>query len=442
MVLHRPRPGLLLLALLALIAIEQPRSARAGTAPDWTGDFADFNTPAWRQHWGVISDTLMCGGAVGSAGCNWGYANLKGIAGAELPNGGRGALEVTYPAPSGPPSCMCGLGGGQFYQDLKAAGQTALVASPTIDLKYWYRFPVGFDFGKMTAGKMPGLYGGPPGCGSGGQRCGNAWSTRYMWRGGSQASPNGQVYWYSENGTSGFGEDLGTGSWRWLADGKWHSIEQLLNFQTGRMTVWHDGQQVFAVTRDFAGTPVLGVFFSTFHGGHETTWSPSKLTRAEFSSFTLSTDGPQTAAGERPANPDAGASTSDGGNGNGNGTDTGVDRTGEATGGTSGGSGGAPGSSGSGGNETGGTTGATGVGGSNGTGGAPGGSNGSGSGGFAGAPGGTTPETGNGGSAGSSVAGGIASGCRLGGDQTTGILELTLAFLALLLSRVPRRWSR
>src|SRR5947207_6176708 len=120
---------------------------------------------------------------------------------------------------------MCGIGGAQLYQDLSTNGMADLIKSPSLDFMYWYRFPVGFDFGGNTAGKMPGLYGGEPGCESGGQRCNKAWSTRYMWRGGSASAPNGEMYFYGAGG-SGFGADLGGGSWHFVADGKWHSIEQ------------------------------------------------------------------------------------------------------------------------------------------------------------------------------------------------------------------------
>lgn len=398
------------------------RAALAGTTPDWVGDFTDFNSAAWKRHWGTIPDDLRCNGAVVVSTCNWGYSNLKGVASEAVPNGG-GALEVTYPAQSGPPSCDCALGGGQFYQDLKLAGKPELVASPTIDLKYWYRFPVGFDFGGMTAGKMPGLYGGPPGCGSGGQRCGGAWSTRYMWRGGSASAPDGQVYWYSENGTSGYGEDLGTGAWRWQADGKWHSIEQLLNFQTGRMTVWHDGQQVFQTTRNFAGTPILGVFFSTFHGGHETSWSPSKLTNAEFAAFSLSTEGPQTAPPPAGMVPDGGAPQP---------ADAGA---GGATGAGSSDSGG----TGSGAGGSGGTGGVSGGAGSTGSGTAGSGGGGAGAGGAAGS-GVTSSAAGASGSPG--VTAPASGACRLGGvapSDPTGATTVLLALMAALALTVARK---
>ncbi|HEY4457678.1 MAG TPA: fibronectin type III domain-containing protein [Pseudonocardiaceae bacterium] len=279
--------------------------AAAGTSPSWTGTFDNFHTSGWNSSWGLTSDTAQCPIAVGTYNCNWGYGNLQAVNDATSPSGQ--ALKVTYPANSGPPSCYksssgCALGGGQFYQDLTSNGQTALHNSSTIDLKYYYNFPVGFDFGKKTAGKMPGLYGGVPGCESGGQHCSNGWSTRYMWRGGSASAPKGELYFYGGSG-SGYGQDICLGNWTFPADGHWHSIEQSVNISTGAVTIWSDGKSVCTTTQTFA-SPVSGVFFSTFHGGHDTSWSPTKTTTSEFSDFTLSTDGPQTSGGGgTPATP-------------------------------------------------------------------------------------------------------------------------------------------
>ena len=299
-----------IIGFAALLLLAGPAYA-ADTTPVFVGNFTGFNTPEWRSRWGVVPDTLTCDVAVGSAPCNWGYPNLKAVADPTTPGGGD-ALEVTYPAPSGPPSCKCGIGGAQLYQDLKMNGMASLTQSPSVSLKYHYKFPVGFDFGKNTAGKLPGLYGGSPGCQSGGQRCEAAWSARYMWRGGSQSAPRGEVYWYSAGG-SGFGADLGAGTWNFKADGQWHSIEQLVNTMTGKITIWHDGAMVFSTTQKIPG-PITGIFFSTFHGGHDTSWSPSKQTAAQFAHFTLSTDGPQSAsAGPPGGGSDAAVAAPDGG---------------------------------------------------------------------------------------------------------------------------------
>lgn len=279
---------LIVCSVAALAVAATPAAAPAAdraTAAAWTGTFAGFPSPGWRAAWGTTPDAQQCQGATSTAPCNWGYQNMSAVTEPKAPGGGP-VLKVVYPAPSGPPSCACGLGGGQFYQDLTAAVASALAAGATLDLKYWYRFPVGFDFGKKRAGKMPGLYGGVPGCESGAQHCQGGWSTRYMWRGGSASAPNGELYFYTAAG-SGYGADLGLGKWTFRADGKWHAIEQLVDLGTGRITVWSDGKRVLQTTQDLGGTAFAGIFFSTFHGGHDTSWSPTHPTSAEFAGFTL-----------------------------------------------------------------------------------------------------------------------------------------------------------
>jgi fibronectin type 3 domain-containing protein len=283
-------------------------AAPASTVPAWTGTFDNFHTAPWIANWGTTSDTAQCQGASGTFNCNWGYGNLAPVTDSSAPGSGQ-ALKVTYPANSGPPSCYltvsgCVLGGGQFYQDLTTNGQSALANSPSLDLKYYYSFPVGFDFGGKTQGKMPGLWGGGVmGCESGAQHCANGWSTRYMWKGGSTTAPNGELYFYTSSG-SGYGADLCNGNWTFPADGKWHSIEQLTNISTGSITIWSDGKNVCQVTEPMPGAH-SGVFFSTFHGGHDLTYSPKKTENAEFADFTLATDGPQTPSPTAPATPTA-----------------------------------------------------------------------------------------------------------------------------------------
>jgi hypothetical protein len=300
--------GAVVALLVVFISLGSANVAAADTSPAWTGTFNNFHAASWNSAWGLTSDTAQCAIAVGNYNRNWGYDNLQAVNDSTSPNGQ--ALKVTYPAKSGPPSCFlgtkgCVLGGAQFYQDLTTNGQTALHNSPTIDLKYYYNFPVGFDFGGKTAGKMPGLYGGVPGCESGGQRCANGWSTRYMWRDGSKTAPNGELYFYGGSG-DGYGDDLCEGKWTFPADGKWHSIEQLVNITSGQITIWSDGKSV-CTTKQTLASPASGVFFSTFHGGHDLSWSPTTTTTSEFADFTLSTDGPQGGGGggTAPATPTA-----------------------------------------------------------------------------------------------------------------------------------------
>jgi hypothetical protein len=190
-----------------------------------------------------------------------------------------------------------GPGGGQFYTSFSSAGQADLAAATVLYLRYYVKFPSGFDFGR--GGKLPGLYGGLPGQASGGHH-GQAFSTRYMWRNHSvarslsncsSAVPCAEIYLYGPQVSSGYGQDIG-GTWNWQGDGRWHMIEQRVDRVTGDITVWYDGVWVLSSTGALGGAASVafsGLMFSTFFGGHDTSWGPSKDEYADFADFAVST---------------------------------------------------------------------------------------------------------------------------------------------------------
>ncbi|WP_274910716.1 polysaccharide lyase [Streptomyces sp. WZ-12] len=260
-----------------------PTAALPGRTPAvhagvWSGQFGDYGSASWKRAWGVASK-----GA-------WGQSDLKGVSDSTAPGDGS-ALQVTYGAGSSANSCSnCpNPGGGQFYTQLDKIGRSDLARSTTLDLKYSLKLPSGFDFGK--GGKLPGLYGGTIGQESGGNH-GDGWSTRYMFR--AKSHPNeGEVYLYTptNSGPTGYGVDVGLDSWKWLADGGWHTVEQLVDRASGDVTVWYDGKRALqskATATGIADIPFSGVFFSTFFGGHDTSWGPKATERAEFADFSLS----------------------------------------------------------------------------------------------------------------------------------------------------------
>jgi hypothetical protein len=211
--------------------------------------------------------------------------------------GGGPALRVFYGQGSSANSCSdcANPGGAQFYTSLAAMGQAGLATAPVLYLRYYVKFPAGFDFGR--GGKLPGLYGGTIGAESGGHH-GAGFSTRYMWRdhqiagsvsGCSRSAPCAEVYLYSPQSTHGFGQDLG-GQWQWQGDGRWHMVEQRVDRTTGDITVWYDGSRVLseqAVLGDSSGVPFAGIMFSTFFGGHDTSWGPSQSEYAYFADFAV-----------------------------------------------------------------------------------------------------------------------------------------------------------
>ncbi|MEV7929124.1 polysaccharide lyase [Kitasatospora sp. NPDC088779] len=254
-------------------------AAVASRKAAWTGQFRGYGTDQWKHAWGAVDQGT------------WGGSDLSAVDDAAAPGGGS-ALQVTYGAGSSSNQCTdCpNPGGGQFYTDLTTLGLSALAQGETLDLKYSLKFPAGRDWGK--AGKLPGLYGGKIGEESGGNH-GAGWSTRYMWRGAKGVPDNGEVYLYTptNSGPTGYGVDEGLGDWRFQADGAWHSVEQLVDRGTGDVTVWYDGRQVYAargVASGIGRIPFGGVFFSTFYGGHDTSWGPASTQRAYFADFSLS----------------------------------------------------------------------------------------------------------------------------------------------------------
>src|SRR5215471_9097666 len=150
-------------------AHSSPAPASRGPAPAtaaWQGQFTGYGDSAWRSAWGYLDQG------------SFGQAQLNAVSNAATPGGGL-ALRVLYGQGSSANSCndCANPGGAQFYTSLAAMGKARLARAPVLYLRYYLKFPAGFDFGK--GGKLPGLYGGPIGAESGGHH-GAGFSTRYM----------------------------------------------------------------------------------------------------------------------------------------------------------------------------------------------------------------------------------------------------------------------
>jgi hypothetical protein len=112
-----------------------------------------------------------------------------------------------------------------------------------------------------------------------------------MWRGGGA----GEVL-LSDATTTGYGTDLGLGSWSFQADGQWHSISQRIHLNTpgqadGYVDVTYNGAVVAHLTgitfRSDLTTQIDSLMFSTFYGGHDSTWAPTATEHIDFSTFQL-----------------------------------------------------------------------------------------------------------------------------------------------------------
>lgn len=190
-------------------------------------------------------------------------------------------VETCYPAGSSAPSS--GAPGGAQAKLPLASG-----APDDATLTYQIRFPVGFSW--VKGGKLPGLCGAQ--CWTGSSNGPGGWAGRFMWRAGGA----GEVL-ISDATTTGYGTDLGLGNWYYQADGQWHTLTEHVHMNTpgqadGFIDVTYNGSLVGHFTgitfRTDTATHVDGLMFSTFFGGHDSTWAPSSPQRIDFAGFTVS----------------------------------------------------------------------------------------------------------------------------------------------------------
>jgi hypothetical protein len=196
-------------------------------------------------------------------------------------------LRVAYPAGSVSPSATREFGSPEGGMQVFLPFTTGPVEEA--HLRYWVRFPAGFEF--VKGGKLPGLYGGTEVSGGEEPDGTDGFSTRLMWR----TDGDGEVYLYApgESGTS-----LGRGDWTWQRD-VWLCVEQQVvldrpDAEDGSVTVWVDGEQVFSDDgmeyRTVADLRIDGIFFSTFYGGADPSWAPSEDQHADFAGFAVSAE--------------------------------------------------------------------------------------------------------------------------------------------------------
>ena len=223
------------------------------------------------------------------------------------------AVRVSYPSGSFGPS----MGGAQWRAFLSGNHDT-------VTMRYRVRFGSDFDF--VKGGKLPGLCGSK--CNTGGNvpNDTDGWSARLMWR-DSVGHAVQYVYFPGQPGTYGY--DL-----PWMVAGKecvfgrgqWHEVRTRIVLNTprrngqpaqadGRITSWFDGQ----LALDTAGFKLRGedtmhvnqFYVSTFHGGSDASWAPSRDLSARFDGFEITAGGPEALTVERSLRPSrpAGAKT-------------------------------------------------------------------------------------------------------------------------------------
>ncbi len=266
-----PTPSAQTAAQTAIQTTIQTTAQAVDLKPTTTLWSSNFNTPDWQQNWQIRSQG------------QWGMENT-----AVLPDetGRFGqVLRVRYPAGSASPTVTrkgAPSGGAQFY------GPTNLSPSDRIKLSYSLRFSRDFDF--VKGGKLPGLYGGKGNSGGDIPNGRDGFSSRLMWR----KNGIGEVYAYlpksKKNGTS-----LGRGQWTFRPN-IWHQIQQEIQLNTpdrsdGSVRIWFDKKLVLEETglrfRTTSKLKIDGIFFSTFFGGDDRSWSTPKDVFIDFANFSI-----------------------------------------------------------------------------------------------------------------------------------------------------------
>jgi hypothetical protein len=268
--------------VIAFLALRQPGADHV------TDDAAPTALPATSA--GLAATGLFSQGWTRRDSGSFGWSNLQVV---HEPAGRFPTfLRVHYPAGSASPTVSradhAPVGGAQIY-----LYRDGVAPTDGADLRYFVRFPAGFDF--VKGGKLPGLFGGRVNNGRHIPDGTNGLSTRYMWRAGG----HGEVYAYlptsKEHGTS-----LGRGNWSFTPDA-WHEIEQRVRLNhpgsaDGEVQVWFDGKQVLDQRGlEFRTVPDLqieGLFFSTFFGGSDASWASTASTHVDFAGFDLRSLGP------------------------------------------------------------------------------------------------------------------------------------------------------
>lgn len=213
------------------------------------------------------------------------------------PAGVRGkVLRVLYPKGGVGPS----QGGAQWKMNFNQSYDTLYVS-------YYVMLPADFD--RIQGGKLPGLAGGTAPTGGKVSDGTDGFSARIMWRNRNTADGTQSAicqYMYYMESTNTWGEDFfwaypnptRSSTRRYLVHGQWHNLKTRIIMNTpgtrnGRVTSWLDGElaldSAVMLRAEGADFGIDLFYFSTFFGGSDSTWAPSKDEYIYFDHFVFST---------------------------------------------------------------------------------------------------------------------------------------------------------
>ncbi len=212
------------------------------------------------------------------------------------------ALQIKYPK--------------EIIQEQKTRIYLKFESTESATLTYKVFFPEGFDF--VRGGKLPGLYGGTAPRGGKGVAVDDGFSIRTMWR--ELGSLCSYVYYMDMNKEKKHGENfLWTNAanknmpikkdmWStmneyfndrmYISTNKWLTLKTYVKMNTpgqedGKIICWLDGKETVNVTLRFRKDLSFGIdtfAFTTFFGGNDPTWVPSKDEVAYFKDFSIVMD--------------------------------------------------------------------------------------------------------------------------------------------------------
>lgn len=193
----------------------------------------------------------------------------------------------------------------RFYPKFKSAESATLT--------YKVMFPLGFDF--VRGGKLPGLYGGTAPRGGKGVAADDGFSVRTMWRENGvlcayayymdmdPEKKNGDNFLWtnSPNKYMRITKDM----WKtmgnyfnerlYIVPNKWHTLKTYVKMNTpgqkdGKIICWLDGQEAVNIDLLFRKDLSFGIdtfTFTTFFGGNDPTWAPTKDEIVYFKDFDI-----------------------------------------------------------------------------------------------------------------------------------------------------------
>ncbi len=195
-------------------------------------------------------------------------------------------LQVSYPKGAVGPK----EGGAQWI--------SYVPKSQKLKVSYWVKFSSAFDW--VLGGKLPGLIGGHKkekltSTISGGAIADgtNGWSARVMWREGGRIVQ----YVYHMDKAGEWGDDF-----QWMIDGKvatfkagqWHHLETEITMnevskKNAHIRSWLDGVLALDVSgirlRTIETLQIDALYFSTFFGGNDSSFAPTKDEQISFDTF-------------------------------------------------------------------------------------------------------------------------------------------------------------